>query len=202
MLAELFTYCPNFIFLTENYFASYVRVIDIVIAAFLLWGGYKGFQKGFFLEVLSTIVFVSGLLLVFYLINTVFQAAKGYLVESLKPTSFIFYILGFVLVSILINKIGQKMRSKISYSIFGDLDAFLGMALGVLKYAIFLSIIFTIFREVGIVLPEEAVADSYFYPKLIVFEKWLVEVGAKIAPVIGRIFAGITDLLQDRVSPE
>lgn len=194
----LLSYCPDLL-LNGSYFASYVRVIDIVLAAMLLWGGYKGYRKGFVLEVISTLVFVVGILLLFYGLSKLFMAAKGYLVESLKPTSFLFLFIAFVALSLITNTIGKKLRSSISYSIFGDLDAFAGMLLGVLKYAIFLSIIIWLMEKVGYQLPPEATADSQIYPLLRQFQPWLIETGQKLAPVIGRIFGDITDLLKDRV---
>ncbi|MGB0524144.1 MAG: CvpA family protein [Flammeovirgaceae bacterium] len=196
----LFSYAPNLL-LDGSYFASYVRVIDIVLAAMLLWGGYKGYRKGFVLEVISTIVFVAGILILFYGLSKLFQSAKGYMVESLKPTSFIFFIIAFIALSLITNSIGKKLRSAISYSIFGDLDAFAGMLLGVLKYAIFLSLIIWLMERVGYQLPAEATADSQIYPLLRQFQPWLIETGQQLAPVIGRIFEDITDLLKDRSSP-
>ena len=184
--------------LVGSYFSSYVRVIDIVLAAMLLWGGYKGYRKGFVLEVISTLVFVIGILLMFYGITKLFQSAKGYLDESLKPTSFVFYFIAFVALSLITNSIGKKLRSSISYSIFGDLDTFAGMLLGVLKYAIFLSLIIWLLEKVGYQLPPDATADSQIYPLLRKFQPWLIETGQQLAPVIGRIFDGITDLLKDR----
>lgn len=199
-MSILLSYSPDLL-LAGSYFASYVRVVDIVLAAMLLWGGYKGYKKGFVLEVISTLVFVVGILLIFYALSKGFQAIKDYLIESMKPTSFIFFIVAFIALALITNSVGKKLRSAISYSIFGDLDAFAGMLLGVLKYAIFLSLIIWLMERVGYRLPPDATADSQIYPLLRQFQPWLIETGQQLAPVIGDIFGDITDLLKTRRSP-
>ena len=75
-----------------SYLDSYIRVIDIILAIVLVWGGYKGYKKGFVLEALSTLVFIIGLLFIFYLVTVLFYNVKdsGYMVDTAKPTSFVF----------------------------------------------------------------------------------------------------------------
>lgn len=186
------------ILLTGSYFASYVRVIDIVLAVVLVWGGYKGYKKGFVLEVISLIVFIVGIMLLFYGITKLFKFTQdeSYLQESLKPTSFLFYIIAFIALSLLTNSLGKKLRSSISYSIFGDLDSFVGMLLGVVKYAIFLSLIIWLCNRVGYQLPAEATADSQLYPLMKKFQPWLIETGGQLAPVVDKMFHHMQDVLQ------
>lgn len=181
-----------------SYLDSYVRVIDIVLGLVLIWGGYKGYRKGFVLEALSTLVFVIGLLLIFYLITTLFYAAKsgGYMEETAKPTSFIFYFVAFVALSLGINAFGRWLADRVSYSIFGDLDTFLGMALGILKYAIFLSTLIWIMERVGYQMPTAAVADSQLYPMIRKFEPWLVDAGNKFMPFLQDMFSQMDNLLR------
>lgn len=181
-----------------SYLDSYVRVIDIVLGLILVWGGYKGYKKGFVLEALSTLVFIIGLLLIFYLITTLFYAAKsgGYMEETAKPTSFIFYFIAFIALSLGINYFGKWLSEKISYSIFGDLEAFLGMTLAIIKYAIFLSTLIWILERVGYRMPTAAVADSQLYPLVRKLQPWLIDAGNKFMPFVNEMFAHMDNLLR------
>jgi membrane protein required for colicin V production len=181
-----------------SYLDSYIRVIDLVLGVMLIWGGYKGYKKGFVLEALSTLVFVIGMIIIFYLITIVFYNVKsyGYMDETAKPTSFIFYFVAFVALALGINAFGNWLSDKIEYSIFGDLDTFLGMALGILKYAIFLSTLIWILERVGYRMPPAAVADSQLYPLLRKFEPWLIEAGNKFMPFMEEMFTRMDNLLR------
>lgn len=202
LLDILSIFSLDFVLLLDSYLSSYVRVVDLILGGFLLWGGYKGYKKGFVLEIISLIIFLLGIMTVFYLVTKGFQAAKGYLVESLKPISFVFYIIGFILIGMLISWLGKTLQKFIAYSIFGSLDAFMGMILGVLKYAAILSLLIWLVESVGFNMPQEVAVDSQIYPYLRKFQPWLVEAGRELAPVIGRTFEGIQDLLQNRTSPD
>ena len=189
-----------------SYLDSYIRVIDIVLGAVLIWGAYKGYRKGFVLEALSTLVFVIGLLVIFYLVTITFYSVKssGYMAgDTAKPTSFLFYFVAFIALSLGINAFGKWLSNKISYSIFDELDNFLGMALGLLKYAIFLSTLIWIMERVGYQMPEAAVADSQLYPMLRKFQPWLIEAGNKFMPFMENMFQHMDNLLRGlRKAPE
>jgi membrane protein required for colicin V production len=187
-----------------SYLDSYIRVIDIVLGAILGWGGWKGYKKGFVMEALSTIVFIISLLLIFYLITTLFFAAKsgGYMESTAKPTSFIFYFIGFIAVSLGINFMGRKIAGKIKYSIFDDLDKFLGLALGLIKYAIFLSTLIWLLEKVGYRMPSQAVADSQLYPLMLKFQPWLVDTANKLLPFMNEMFGKMENLLRDLKVPK
>ena len=116
--------------------------------------------------------------------------------STAKPISFLFYFILFVALSLAINAFGKWLADKVSYSIFGDLDTFLGMGLGILKYAIFLSTLIWIMERVGYQMPAAAVADSQIYPLLRKFEPWLIEAGNKFMPFMREMFQRMDNLLR------
>lgn len=182
-----------------SYLDSYIRIIDIVLGAILCWGGYKGYKRGFVLEALSTLVFVIGLLVLFYLVTITFYTVKssGYMAgDTAKPTSFIFYFVAFMALSLGINAFGKWLSEKISYSIFGELESFLGMGLGLIKYAIFLSTLIWIMERIGLKMPAAAAADSQLYPMLRKFHPWLIEAGNKFMPFMEEMFRRMDNLLR------
>ncbi len=178
-----------------NYFSSYIRVIDIVLGAAIVWGGYKGYKKGFLLEILSIFIFVLGVVLLFFLLAKTFVSTEEY-VDVPKSTTFGIYIVIYLVGAAVLNSLGKKLQDKIDYSILDDFDNFAGMLVGALKHAIFLSIFIWLFDAVGLSLPPEITQDSLLYPRLLSFQEWLVDVGATIAPSIGETAREIQTLLR------
>ncbi|MDW8288980.1 MAG: CvpA family protein, partial [Flammeovirgaceae bacterium] len=52
-------------YLKDMFLSSYIRVIDIVLAALLIWGTYKGYKKGFVMEFIAFFVFIVATVLCF-----------------------------------------------------------------------------------------------------------------------------------------
>ncbi|MEN7547051.1 CvpA family protein [Rapidithrix thailandica] len=178
-----------------NYLSSYIRVVDIVLAAIIIWGAYKGYQKGFLLELISTFVFVVGIVLMFYLVTTAFTTTENYLGVMPKSGAFFTYFMVFILGSMLLNHVGRILQQKIDYSVLDDFDNIAALLLGGAKYAIFLSLFIGLLDAVGLNLPDDIVKDSHIYPLLLSFQDWLIEVGSVMAPVIGETAERVHELL-------
>jgi len=179
----------------ESYFSSYIRVVDIVLAFFILWGAYKGYQKGFIVEFISIIVFIFGILIIFFAITYLFVSADKAVGKSPKLAKFLFFIFFYVIGSLSLNKLGRILQGKLDYSVFDSLDNFASMILGGAKYAVFLSIFLGILDAAGLRLSDEIIADTKLYPMLLNLQVWLVEVGKTLAPSIGEMHKHILDML-------
>ncbi len=181
----------------NNYFSSYIRVIDILLGLVIVWGGYKGYKKGFLLEILSTVIFVAGILLLFFILSKTFTSTEEYVGNVPRSTAFGVYIVIYIVAAVLLNSLGRQLQDKIDYSILDDFDNFAGMFTGALKHAIFLSIFIWLFDAVGLKLPAEITNDSLIYPRLLAFHDWLIDVGATVAPSLGEMARDIKKLLRD-----
>ncbi|MDW7695525.1 CvpA family protein [Flammeovirgaceae bacterium SG7u.111] len=183
----------------ESYFSSYIRVVDLVLAFFIIWGAYKGYQKGFLVELISIVVFVAGVILIFFAIANVFMSAdKALDMNSPRIAKFGFYVLFFVLGSLALNKMTRAIQNKIDYSIFDSFDNFAAMVLGGLKYAVFLSIFLGLLDAAGLRLPKDITDDTKIYPMLLDFQIWLVETGKILSPSIGELYDDIRAMLDPK----
>ena len=181
----------------ESYFSSYVRVVDIILAFFILWGAYKGYQKGFIIEFISIIVFIFGILIIFFAITYLFVSADNAVGKSPKLAKFLFFIFFYVIGSLSLNKLGRFLQGKVDYSVFDSLDNFASMILGGAKYAVFLSIFLGLLDAAGLRLSNDVVADTKLYPMLLNLQVWLVDVGKTLAPSIGEMHQHILDMLSE-----
>lgn|GEM_PF-920223 len=181
----------------ESYFSSYVRVVDIVLAFFILWGAYKGYQKGFIVEFISIIVFILGILIIFFAVTYLFVSADKAVGKSPKLAKFLFFIFFYIIGSLSLNKLGRFLQGKVDYSVFDSLDNFASMILGGAKYAVFLSIFLGILDAAGLRLADEIIADTKLYPMLLNLQIWLVDVGKTLAPSIGEMHDHIINMLSE-----
>jgi membrane protein required for colicin V production len=165
------------------------------LGLFIIWGGIKGFRKGFLLEFLSVVIFVVGVVLIFFTFSKGFLLMKDSFQNATRTISFIFLFFCFLAGGLGLNYVGRRLQEKINYSIFDDFDNVLGLLMGFLKYAMFISILIGLLDAVGYKLPPAVTKDSYIYPLLLRFQKWLVEVGAVIAPFIRQTAEDIEHLL-------
>lgn len=181
----------------ESYFSSYVRVVDIILAFFILWGAYKGYQKGFIVEFVSILVFIFGILIIFFAITYLFVSADNAVGKSPKLAKFLFFIFFYVIGSLSLNKLGRFLQGRLDYSVFDSLDNFASMILGAAKYAVFLSIFIGLLDAAGLRLSNEVVADAKLYPMLLNLQVWLVDIGKTLAPSIGEMHQHILDMLSE-----
>lgn len=183
--------------LLDSIFSDYIRIIDIVLGSIIIWGAYKGFKKGLLLEILSIVIFVSGVILIFFLVAKGLKGTETMAeVEVPKSTAFGIYIVLYLIAVVILNSLGRKLQDKIDYSILDDFDNIAGLIVGALKHMVFLSIFIWLFDAVGLNLPAEITNDSIIYPRLLTFQEWLVDVGATISPSIGETAQDIKNFLK------
>lgn len=173
-----------------NFLSSYIRIIDVLLGAVILWGMIKGYQRGFLLELVSLVIFIASVSLIFFFVGKLFFIAEGYLGNLPKSSIFILYLFLYIAGTIALNFLGKVLDGVgfLTNSVFDDLlDNIMGMVVGALKYSISLSLIIGMFDSAGLRLPAEVVKDSYIYPLLLRLQDWLVEVAAVLMPSIGEL---------------
>ena len=176
--------------------SSYIRVIDIILGFIILWGAYKGFRKGFVLELISTFIFVVGVLLFFVFFAKVFEATETFIGQVPKFSVFSLYLFLYLAGGVGLNWLGRFLQKKIDYSILDEIDNTMAFILGGLKYASMLALLLGLFDAAGLNLPEDVTKDSYIYPNLLKFQDWLVEVGQVLAPTIGDAAETVSKILE------
>lgn len=124
-----------------------MNYIDILILLPLLWAIYKGFTKGFIIEVSSLIALILG---IFLAINFS-DVAKDILTNNLdvhsKYMNYIAFGITFIVVVIAVNLVG-KLISKLVHAIaLGFINRLLGSAFSLAKSLIIICVIISIFES-------------------------------------------------------
>lgn len=143
-----------------------MTVIDIVLAALILFGLIRGFMKGLFVEVASLLALVLG---VYGAIHFSYFAAD-YLKDKTdwaeKTISLTAFAVTFIIIVVLVALTGKVLTKIADFAALGILNKLLGGAFGALKIAFVLSVLLNFFDRMNKTLPfvsEQTIEESVLY---------------------------------------
>ncbi|MHA7842008.1 MAG: CvpA family protein [Winogradskyella sp.] len=130
-----------------------MSIIDIILAALLLFGFIRGIFKGLFVEIASLVALVLG---VYGAIHFSYFAAD--LLESKvewneKTINIIAFAITFVIIVLVISLAGKALTKLADFAALGLLNKLLGGVFGALKVGLILSILLIMFNKLNNTLP-------------------------------------------------
>lgn len=143
-----------------------INLLDIIILIPLLWFGYHGYKKGLIIEVASLAAFILGLYFAFYFSNFTAGYLKQFFNIQPKYMAAISFIVTFIGVIIIVLAVARLLEKVINILMLGFLNKLGGAVFGILKGALFLSIIIFIinyFDAGRTIIKPQAVKKSVFY---------------------------------------
>ncbi|MBP9926192.1 MAG: CvpA family protein [Cyclobacteriaceae bacterium] len=162
---------------------------DIAVAIVLLMGAILGYKRGFLLELFFLIALILGVFIGFKLMSwgVEFLAQKFNADTAVLP--YISFALIFIIVVVVVNFIGGRIKNSIDKTFLGKMDSAAGAVLGLLKYAFSISILLWLVDSFKISLPESWVGDSKIYPLV-----------AQVAPTIASFFGDFLPFFKETFS--
>ena len=141
-------------------------LLDILLGLPLIWGLWKGYKNGLFMEIASIVALVAG---IFGAIH--FSYITGnYLSEHLdwdeRNMSIIAFIITLILIIIIVNLAGKILTKVANFAMLGSLNKIAGGIFGVLKVAILLGAAFIFFDRMDNtfgLIKEETKQESVLY---------------------------------------
>lgn len=118
-----------------------MNMLDIIIGIPIIWMAYKGFSKGFVIEVTTLIALLLG---IYIAINFSFYTSdliREYFTVEEKYMSILSFAITFVIVVIIIMLLGRLLEKFIDMIALGFLDKLAGGVFGILKAALIISAI-------------------------------------------------------------
>ncbi|MDY2586058.1 CvpA family protein [Winogradskyella aquimaris] len=130
-----------------------MSIIDIVLAALLLFGFIRGLFKGLFVEMASLVALVLG---VYGAIHFSYFAAD--FLESKvdwneKTINIVAFAITFVIIVLVISLAGKALTKLADFAALGLLNKLLGGLFGALKIGLILSILLIVFNKLNNTLP-------------------------------------------------
>ncbi|HFB62053.1 MAG TPA: CvpA family protein [Bacteroidetes bacterium] len=143
-----------------------INLLDILLLIPLLWFGYNGYKKGLIIEVASLAAFILGLYFAFYFSDFTAGYLKQYFEIQPQYMAAVSFIVTFVGVIIIVLALAKLLEKFINILMLGFLNKLGGAVFGILKGALFLSILIFIinyFDTGRSIIKPQAARQSIFY---------------------------------------
>lgn len=145
-----------------------MNYFDIIFVIPLLWGAYKGFTKGFVLEIASFLALGLGVWggLKFSYLSAEYLSKLFNISEKLMPL--ISFSVVFIIIVIAVFLLAKVLQSVLKKAALGLVNRLLGLVFGILKFAFILSVILNLVnvfnKEVEFITPEKKEASLLYNP--------------------------------------
>lgn len=174
-----------------------MKTIDIILILLLLFGAFRGFVKGFLMEIIGIVALLiavwSGIELMDWGVRIASTWVSGY--ESLLP--FISFFVVFLFVLVIITITGRILKGALDLTLLGAVDNFAGALLGLLKWSFAISLLFWLAEGVGVPVSSEVKTDSYIYPIIDSLAPNTVYFLSKHLPFMEDFFQSLREVFKD-----
>lgn len=143
-----------------------MSLIDIILAALLLFGFTRGLFKGLFVEVASLVALVLGVYGAIHFSGF----AAGFLESKVewneKTINIVAFAITFVIIVLAISLAGKALTKLADFAALGFLNKLLGGVFGALKIGLILSVLLIVFNKLNNTLPfmeKEDLEESVLY---------------------------------------
>ena len=143
-----------------------MNIIDIILIVPLLWSAYRGFTKGFIIELSSLAALILGVYFAYYFSGY----AQSFLVKIFDIGSQYLHIasfaLTFIVVVILIIVLGKVLEKFINILSLGFFNKLAGALFGVFKIVLILSVLLIIienFDSKHTIITQKSKKESFLY---------------------------------------
>lgn len=143
-----------------------MNVLDIILAALILFGLVRGLMKGLFVEIASLVALVAGVYGAIHFSNF----AATFLTDKTdwdeKTVNIAAFATTFVIIVLAIALAGKALTKLADFAALGIANKILGGLFGGLKTAVILSVVLTVFDSMNRAIPltdDETIENSALY---------------------------------------
>lgn len=143
-----------------------MNYIDIILALLLVFAAFNGFRKGLVVELVSLAALILGI----WGAIEFSYVTSDFLIENFnlqtKHLNIISFIITFVVIVILVHIVGNVIDKLVKTVMLGFVNKLAGIAFGILRSALILSIILVVFDKVDEdmeILSPKAKSESRLY---------------------------------------
>ena len=173
-----------------------MNTLDLILLIVLLIGAYRGFQKGLLIEVVGIAALVIAVVAGFKLLHAGIDLLHAHFGNFSHLVPFIAFILIFLIILVLINLLGSAVKKVLDLTLLGSLDNLAGALLGVLKWAIAMSIFLWLTHMVGFRIPEATRQASLIYPLIEPLGPVAIKFISSLIPFTGDLVEAINNLIE------
>jgi membrane protein required for colicin V production len=165
-----------------------MSALDIILAVAFVMGMSSGYQKGFLVTFFSLLAIFLGILAGFKLMGVAMLTLHNYYKIDEKILPYAAFGVVFVIVLILVNAVGDMLKSTLHKTILGSADQFAGAVMGLFKTAFMVSVIFWIMSSMDLKFFHRFTEHSFLYPYTAGFAPAVTAWAGEIFPAAGELF--------------
>jgi len=173
---------------------------DILILVILILGAYSGYKKGLILELIAILAFILAIIGGFKLLHIgmeyVSKVYDGF--GTLLP--FVAFLVLFILILIVVHTAGDILKKIIDWTPLGAVDNLAGAIIGVIKWALMLSIVLWVMTSLSINLPDFLTKNSKIMPVISGFASQVSHFISTIFPSFENFIRTLEDLFKSFTS--
>jgi membrane protein required for colicin V production len=157
-----------------------------------------GFRKGLLLEIIGILAFILAIIGGFKLM----QIGITYLQTRIEGMDhwlpFISFIVIFIAIILLVTMLGKALKKLLDLTLLGGFDNFAGAIIGILKWAIGVSIVLWVLANFGFILPGQD-EDLILYPYLASLGPNLIESLNFVLPFAEEMLVSLKEMLSPHI---
>lgn len=162
---------------------------DIILIVILMLAAYSGYKKGLILELIAILAFVLAIVGGFKLLHIGMEYVSKVYDGFGNFLPFVAFLVLFVLILIVVNMAGNILKKIVDWTPFGVVDNLAGAVIGVLKWALLLSIVLWVMSSLSINLPVFLTENSKILPLVTGF-------AGQVGDFISTIFPSFENFIQ------
>lgn len=171
-----------------------MRIIDLVLLIPLIFGAYKGYQKGLIMELIQLVAFVLAIVLGLKLIHVGVFYLEPYVGDVNGFLPILSFFLIFIATIYLMQFVGKLAKGFAKVILLGWLDNFAGGVVSLLKWAFALSLLIWVAHSVDIAPKPEVIKTTVIYSKLLEIAPSIIDTMGMALPFVKDIFEYIKAL--------
>ena len=155
-----------------------MNYIDISIIGLVFFGAFKGFSKGFIVEVASLIALILGLIGALLFSSSLEILLESFVDNDQIPPAGVLFALIFIAIIIGVNLLAKFLTRVLKIAALGGINRVLGAVFGGLKFVLIISTIFIImdqFQFLFSMMNEDIMENSQFYEPVKKIGKYVFE---------------------------
>lgn len=175
------------------------KIGDVILLLLLGFGAYQGYLKGIIVELLSLFILIfivywvmTGTYLGFSTLDQNDMVGKF----SKTTTPFLTFLIVTILLSLLMEFLGNIGRKFLRFTLFGSADSFIGSIFSLIKYCFVVGFVMTLCIDIGLFSEDEIRLKSLLMPLIMDVFKYIVIVLDGIGVDIYPLLTGIQQLLE------
>ena len=176
-----------------------MNATDLILLLILGVAGFRGFQRGFIVSLLSIVAFWVGIVLAFMFLDWGVRFLDDLIDGFTGILPYLAFILIFAGVAIGVNLVGKILKKTLDLTLLGNFDNFAGSVLAVLTWGFGISILIWLTHSVGLEIPTNWTAGSVLYSKIEPIAPMVIDVFSEYLPFIEHLFKSIADRLSPAV---